>query len=378
MGKAFTQDERQEVIKRYLNGEKVLSIAQETQISKSTIYQWIKEYHSEKGSHPRNYYHLLEMKYERLERIIQILQNAPCTASAPLHARLRAIEFMSGEYNINNLCFALKVAKGTFYNHILRNKKENTSYAQRRAELTPIIERIYHENREIYGPDKIAVVMKDRGYKISRRMVARIMRENGFFSVRSSAKTMYEKYNGRRENLLNQNFTASRPNEVWVSDVTYYCFKEKTYYICAIIDLFSRKVVAHKVSHRNSTQLTKSTFQLAYNIRKPQEGLLFHSDNGSNYISKEFTGYLKRMGVVQSYSKKKTPYDNSVCESYFGTMKMEELYRSKYRSEKELRKAISDYIEFYNSKRPHSVLRYMTPDKFEEVYYKMHPADRVQ
>lgn len=206
----------------------MLIIAQETQISKSTIYQWVKEYHSEKGSRPRNYHHLLEKKYERLARIIQILQNAPCTATAPLHERLRAIELMSKEYNINNLCFALKVAKGT------------------------------------------------------------------------------------------------------------------------------------------------------YKTRKPQDGLLFHSDNGSNYISKAFTSYLRKFGVVQSYSKKKTPYDNSVCESYFGTMKMEELYRCKYRSEKELRKGIADYIEFYNSKRPHSVLRYMTPDKFEEVYNKMHPNEEVQ
>ena len=377
MGKAFTQDERQEVIRRYLNGEKVLIIAQEMRISKSTIYQWVKGYHSEKAFRPRDHY-LLQVKYERLERVVQILQNAPCTASAPLQERLRTIKLMSDEYSVKALCFALKVAKGTYYNYLLRSKGENTSYAQRRAELTPIIEQIYHENREIYGPDKIAVVMKDRGYKISRRMVARIMRENGFFSVRSSAKTLYEKYNGRRENLLNQNFTASHPNEVWVSDVTYYRFKEKTYYICAIIDLFSRKVVAHGVSFKNSTQLTKSTFQLAYKMRKPQEGLLFHSDNGSNYISKAFTAYLRKFGVVQSYSKKKTPYDNSVCESYFGTMKMEELYRCKYRSEKELRKAIADYIEFYNSKRPHSVLRYMTPDKFEEVYNKMHPNEGVQ
>ena len=106
--------------------------------------------------------------------------------------------------------------------------------------------------------------------------------------------------------------------------------------------------------------------------------MLFHSDNGSNYILKAFTTCLRKFGVVQSLSKKKTPYDNSVCESYFSSMKMEELYRCKYRSEKELRIAIADYIEFYNSKRPHSVLRYMTPDKFEEVYNKMHPTDRVQ
>lgn len=284
---------------------------------------------------------------------------------------------MSNEYSVKALCFALKVAKGTYYNHILRNKGANTLYAQRRAELTPVIEEIYHDNHENYGPDKITAIMKDRGCTVSRRTVAKIMRDNGFLSVRSSAKTLYEKYNGRRENLLNQNFSASRPDEVWMSDVTYYRFKEKTYYICIVIDLFSRKVIAHKVSLKNSTQLTKSTFQLAFQTRRPKDDLMFHSDNGSNYISKEFTRSLRRMGVVHSYSRKKNPYDNSMCKSYFGTMKMEELYPRKNRSERELRQGIADYIEFYNAKRPHATLRYMTPNKFEEVYQKMHPNEEM-
>lgn len=378
MGKAFAQEVKQEAVLRYLNGEKVPIIAKEMRVSKSSVYQWAKDRRSEKISHPRKYYYLLEKKYERLERIVRILQNAPCTATAPLHERLRAIELMDGEYNIKNLCYAFKVAKGTYYNYARRNKRENTSYAKRREALTPIIEQIYHENREICGPDKITAIMKDGGYKVSRRMVAKIMHDNGFFSVRSNAKTLYERINVRRENLLNQNFTASRPDEVWASDVTYYRFKEKTYYICVVIDLFSRKVIAHKVSLKNSTQLTKSTFQLAFQTRKPKDGLLFHSDNGSNYISKEFMGYLRKVGVVQSYSRKKNPYDNSVCESYFGTMKMEELYRRKYRSERELRQGIADYIEFYNAKRPHATLRYMTPNKFEEVYQKMHPDESVE
>ena len=378
MGKVFTKEDKQEVIRRYLNGERVAVIVQETHISKSTIYQWIKERRAEKMSRPRITYYQLEKSLERMKKIVQILQTAPCTATAPLRKRLEAIELMSNEYNVNMLCFALQVAKGTYYNHILRNKRENTVYAQRKAALKPIVEEIFHSSRETYGSTKITVIMKDRGFAVSEKTVADIMHENGWFSIKSSAKTLYLQHQQRRENLLNQQFTASHPNEVWVSDVTYFHFHNKTYYICVILDLYSRKAVAYRVSLKHSTQLTKGTFKLAYHSRNPQSGLLFHSDNGSNYISKNFTTYLRQRGIIQSYSRKKQPYDNSVCESFFSIMKTEELYRTNYRSERELLNSISDFITFYNTERPHSVLRYMTPNKFEDLYYKYHPNEIEQ
>ena len=170
------------------------------------------------------------------------------------------------------------------------------------------------------------------------------MYENGWFSIRSSVKTLYLQQQKRRENLINRQFSTSRLNEVWVSDVTYFHFHNKTYYICAVLDLYSRKAIAYRISLKNSTQLTKGTFKFAYQAEKPQRGLIFHSDNGSNYISKNFTAYLRQYGIVQSYSKKTTPYDTSVCESFFGSMKQEELYRSNYRSEKEMYLSVAKYI----------------------------------
>ncbi len=379
MSKQVSQEQKQAIVQRYLNGEAVTVIARETQIPRSTLYLWIRE----SRMNPTKRVQLrdlsrLKMQYERLQRVIQILQTAPCTASAPLKEKLDAIELMSKDYNINILCEAMKVAKGTFYNHILRNKRENTVYAKRKAELKPIIEEIFHKSRETYGSSKITAIMKDRGYAISEKTVADIMHENGLFSVRSSAKTLYLQHQKRRENLLNRQFSTSRPNEVWVSDVTYFHFHNKTYYVCVILDLHSRKAIAHRISLKNSTQLTKSTFKMAYESRKPQQGLIFHSDNGSNYVSKNFTAYLQQRGVVQSYSKKKTPYDNSVCESFFGNLKAEELWRTNYRSERELKSGVERFMESYNNERPHSFLRYMTPIKFEELYYRYHPDETVQ
>lgn len=118
------------------------------------------------------------------------------------------------------LCDALNVARGSYYNHIFRNKNEDTLIAKRRAELTSVVEKIYNDSRQIYGAGKITAIMNDRGYHVAYATVASIMHENDWFSICSSAKTLYLQNRTRRENILNQEFNPHRPNEVWVSDVT--------------------------------------------------------------------------------------------------------------------------------------------------------------
>ena len=127
-------------------------------------------------------------------------------------------------------------------------------------------------------------------------------------------------------------------------------------------------VIAYQIGKSNSTQLVKSTFKKAYALRQPPEGLIFHTDRGSNYLANAMQNYLRSVKVVHSFSRVHTPYDNSVVESFFASMKKEELYRTKYRSEVEFRTAVDDYIKFYNSKRPHGNAQYKTPIEKEEEY----------
>lgn len=169
-------------------------------------------------------------------------------------------------------------------------------------------------------------------------------------------------------NHLNQNFDTDKPNQVWVSDVTQFNVKRKPYYICVIIDLFSRKVISHKISFRNSTQLVKSTFKQAYHDRKPDNGLIFHTDRGSAYCSNYFCDYLSSLNVKQSFSRSHVPYDNSVAESFFSSMKRESLYRTTFYSEDDFKKTVKDYINFYNTKRPHAKLNYKTPNQKEDDF----------
>lgn len=365
----YTSEQKQDVISRYANGESVSVIVADSQIPRSTIYSWIKaNQNSDNGKkkevNSRNF-HALEKKVARLESIVEILQNIDCTANSPLDIKLNTLEELYGQYSVHMICDALKVPRGTFYNHIFRNKRDNTWYSKRREEFKIKIQEIYDESNQIFGAAKITAIMKDEGYRISIGMVRELMYDMGLISIRQDAKDLYDKEQKKYKNHLNQEFTATRPNEIWVSDVTYFRYKEKVFYICAILDLYSRAVVGFHVSHKNSTQLTKSAFKQAYENRKPESNLLFHTDRGANYHSKTFCSYLKSLGVTQSFSRAHVPYDNSVMESFFSSLKREELYRTKYRSENEFRTAVKNYMIFYNEKRPHAKNGYKTPAKRE-------------
>lgn len=308
MSKNYSKEEKEKVIKLYYTGVSVTQISKEYGPARSTIYAWIKKYNKETRRKPIDMHEvvLLRQKCEQQEKMIEILKNAPCTVSSPLQERYAYIQSISDKYSINLLCKSMNVAKGSYYNHVLRNKNENTLFAQKKAELTPIIKKIFHDNNQIFGAGKIHAILKDRGYKVAAKTVAGIMHENGWFAVGTSAKKIYLMTQERKQNILNQQFTVSRPNEVWVSDITYFRYNDFSYYICVILDLYARRVVAHKISLKNSTQLTKSTFKLAYEYRQPTE-LLFHSDRGTNYTSNTFRDYLRALGVKKSFSNTATP-----------------------------------------------------------------------
>ena len=372
MKKYYSDETKNQTVQEFINGKSVSKIHAETGISRSTIYSWIesqKETFTKTEKINLRDYRELVAKCERQQKIIQILKDSPCTASSPLRERYNVIKSFKDTYSETLLCDALNVSKGSYFNHIFRNKNDASQYAAKVEEMTPIIEQIYHESNQIYGPGKVHAILKDRGYIISINVVSRIMHQKGLFAIRTSSKTLYYQEQKRKENIVKQNFTVKKPNEVWVSDVTYYKFNHMVYYICVIIDLYARKVIAYNVSNSNNTRLVKRTLKEAYEERKPDDGLIFHSDNGSNYTSKSFMKYLKELNITQSFSRPHIPYDNSVIESFFKYLKAEELYRTKYKSEREFKESLARYMTFYNTERPHSIIKYWTPDKWENKYW---------
>lgn len=374
MKKTYTSEQKQAIIERYISGgETYLQISEDTGIAKSTFYSWLKKYNIEKETAKkktvnfRNFM-LLENKIARLENMVDILKSVGGIEDIHLRKKLYLAERFYNEYSVHLICETLDIPRGTFYNHILRNKKDNTWYAKRKEELRIRIQEIYYENRQIFGADKIAAIMKNEGIVVSTEMVRKLMREMGIGSVRQSAKKLYENESKKHKNYVNQQFDTHAPYEVWVSDVTYFKFNEKAYYICVVIDLFSRKVISYKVGKKNSTQLVTSTLKMAYEERKPSSSLTYHTDRGFNFCSRGMAEYIKSIQITHSFSRPYVPYDNSVVESFFASLKREELYRTKYRSESEFMLAVSDYMDFFNTKRPHRKLQYRTPEQKEHDY----------
>lgn len=379
MSKRHSLKEKENAIKRYVKDrESPLTIIKDIGISKSTFYKWLSEYQNEqKQSDRKNLtlrnFKLLEAKIARLEGIIEIIKKANILPNSPLKDKLYAAEIISDDYSVHMLCEALDIPRGTYYNHILRNKRDNTWYAKRRETLREQIQEIYDESNQIFGAAKITAVLR-RDIKSSVNMVRQLMSDMGLVSIRQDAKKYYNDNARRHKNYLNQEFNTTAPDQVWVSDVTYFKCNNKQYYICAVIDLYARKIISYKIGKINSTQLVKTTFKTAYEERKPSTSLIFHTDRGSNYISKGLNDYLKSLQITHSFSRSYVPYDNSVMESFFASLKREELYRKKYRSEREFYKAVEDYIEFYNEQRPHAKLQYKTPNQ-KECEYKEKSED---
>ena len=369
---------RRMMVERYMDGEAVEEIAKEAGVTTGTIYRWIRDVRAEQAASEKGegipltqkMYNQLKEHVEKLEGIITILKIAGCTVDAPLDVKLSVLErlYHEEEYSVRMLCEALEVPRGTFYNHLRRNKRNNTVYAKRKEELRHMILEVFHDSNQVFGAPKIHAILKNRGEKVALETVRILMREMGLQSIRYGSKKYHLEQPERRKNILKQSFVAERPNQIWVSDVTYYRFNEKQYFICAVLDLFARKIVACRIGYGNNTRFVKATFQDAFESRKPDVGLVFHSDQGSNYRSRTFCDYLKKNGVVQSFSAPGTPHDNSVMETFFASLKREELYPHKYRSEREFRAAVERYIEFYNAQRPHKTLRYKTPNQKEMEY----------
>lgn len=371
---------KDQLLQRKLDGESVASIAADTGIPRSTIYFWItaarearEEDARKKGEKlaldPRSYYKLKE-RIEKLEGMVAVLKVVFDVSSLPLDKRLKVLEefYLEERYSVRLMCEVLDVPRGTFYNYINRGLKGNTQAAKRREMMKKKIQDIYYDSNQIYGAAKIHAILKDQGEAVTVAFVQELMREMDLQSIRIGAKKRHYDETRKCQNIVKRNFYAERPNQIWVSDVTYYRFKEKQYFICVIMDLYARRVIAYKVGYSNNTHLTKETFRMAYELRKPEPGLIFHTDQGGNYRSRSFSDYLNHLEITQSFSKPGVPYDNSVMETFFASMKQEELYRYNYRSEREFRAAVDRYIDFYNTKRPHKTLHYKTPAQKEENY----------
>jgi len=231
------------------------------------------------------------------------------------------------------------------------------------------IKRIFEQSRGCYGSRRIQAELRTLGIPCNRKRVSRIMRENGMQAKqRRRYKTTTRSNNNKpvAANLVNRNFEAQAANKIWVSDITYIWTKEGWLYLAVILDLYSRMIVGWSLSQLITSALVVKALQQAFVNRRVEEGLIFHSDRGSQYGSKEVVKILEAYGCRQSMSGKGNCYDNAVAESFFHTLKTELVHYNYFTTRDEAKNSIFDYIEiFYNRKRRHSALNYFSPVDFE-------------
>ncbi len=381
MSTTYPAEFKREVIQRYEKGESLTALSQELHIAQSTLYQWVKQYcsiHTPTHTYTPKEFDSIARRLQKLEHEMDVIRKSGYLSNIPLQDRLATLESIYNQpdnpYSVYELCDALEVARGTFYNHIFR-RADRTKYQDEQTQLMLKVQQVFDDSQQRYGAEKIRVILAENGTHISTKRIAAIMQELKFKSIRTDAKKQYKKQQWiRKKNLLQREFTVDHPNQTWVSDITGFRVNQYWVYLCVIIDLYSRKVVGYRVSRNASTHLVTTTFKAAYQMRGKPKNLTFHSDRGTQYTSATFTQLLQKYGVKQSFSATGRPIDNAVAETFFATFKKEEAYRREYTSEDSFRKSAERYIQFYNEIRPHQTLKYKTPQDFEAAY--QHPLTR--
>ena len=270
------------------------------------------------------------------------------------------------------LCRVLKVSKSGYYDWCNRKDALPTATALARQERSKLIEQIFRENHNIYGYRKICHELRRRGVACSLNTVLADCQRLGIKSiVRKKYRVQTTDSNHPHpiaDNVLARDFTAEKPNEKWVTDITYVATLEGWLYVVAIIDLFSRKVIGYSMADHLRSELVVEALKMVLGRGRTLVGEVFlHSDRGVQFSSEQFREVLNLVGIEQSMSRKGDCWDNAPCESWFGKLKTEWIYpKGEYQTRAEAELSIMEYIEmFYNSKRIHQSLDYRTPNEVD-------------
>jgi len=273
------------------------------------------------------------------------------------------------------MCKVLKVSSSGYYKWLNNQFKPQSEKDAYRLEIQQKICKSFHESYGTYGSPRVHNDLVDWGYTISQKTVARMMKEMGLtatpkekFMVTTDSNHDLNIY----PNLLNRQFNVEEPNQAWVSDITYIWTLEGWVYLSSVMDLFSRKIVGWSLSSHMKKELSIQALNMAIISRRPGEGLIHHSDRGSQYCSHDYIDILKEKKMQISMSRKGDPYDNACIESFHATIKKDLIYRRRFTTRAEAVKAINHYIgSFYNEKRKHSTLGNCSPNQYERTHQKL-------
>jgi transposase InsO family protein len=273
------------------------------------------------------------------------------------------------QYSVDELCNTLQVSRSGYYRYL------NPEISPREAETEELngeINRIYQENKCRYGSPRVTVQLRNEGWRVGKNRVARLMKNERLIGLHAKKKritTTDSKHNGRIAPNLVKGLEVTAPNQVWVADITYIQTQQGWSYLAAVLDLYSRKIVGWQMATNMEASLVVSGLTKAIEDRCPPKGLIVHTDRGSQYVSDDSLELVEEHDLEASMSAKGNCYDNATMESFFGTLKTEEIWEREYTTHQEARASVFEYIEtYYNRDRIHTSLGNQTPESFERFF----------
>ena len=280
----------------------------------------------------------------------------------------RFIAAEKASHSIKILCRVLGVSRSGYHAWV---RQPLGPRAVEDARLTVRIRELHKKRREVYGSPRIwSDLVLDDGERIGRKRVERLMRQaglSGLITKKWKATTIRVPGVRVADDLLDRNFATEAPNRCWVADITYLRTWEGWLYLAAVQDLYSRRIVGWSMADHMRAELVTDALQMALAHRQPERGLIWHSDQGSQFVSLAFGQQARAAGIAQSMGSKGDCFDNAVAESFFATLKKELINRRSWPSKGELRTEVFDYIEvFYNRERRHSTLGQRSPADYEK------------
>lgn len=359
------------VVSLVLKGDSVKSVCKRFKLRESTVYAWVNKYQDNILEKRPSIEKKRTENIDKLKLSIEVLKKTSITNDMNNSEKVELITSLLDNYSLTLLCDLFDIHRSTYYRYI---NKEVPKHIIRDQKLRVLIHNIYSRNQKRIGAEKIREALMIEGHQVSYKKVRQIMKELQIEKKPEPKKQPWikpPKTNESCKNLLNQQFNQKAPNLVWVSDITETKINNKPVYLCAIMDLFSRKIIAHQISRKNNTRLTILTFKKAIENRKVVPNI-FHSDRGSNYTSTKFRKLLIKHNISQSFSAPGYPYDNAVIESFFAQYKRETIKRLlPFKKIQNYIKMAKEYMNWYNNDRFHKGLGMLTPSMKEKIHFKL-------
>lgn len=290
---------------------------------------------------------------------------------------VRYIDDHRDAYGVEPICEVLPIAPATYYEHKARSRdaSRRPARARRDEKLVPEIQRIWNENKCVYGPEKVWKQLHREGIVVARCTVERLMRSVGLRGeIRGRAfkvTTVADSTKPRPPDLVQREFRASKPNQLWVADLTYVATWSGFVYVAFVIDVFSRSIVGWRVSNTLRTDIALDALEQAVHARRPAEGLVHHSDKGVQYVSIRYTERLAAAGIESSVGTVGDSYDNALAETVIGLFKTEVIRkRGPWRGIDAVEYATLDWVDWFNNRRLLGPIGFVPPAEFEEMFYR--------